>query len=54
MTESKVGKGLVVAVGDPWIYNEYIDHAYLPADFENLKAAENLTQYLLKSTGKAK
>ena len=54
MTESKVGKGLVVAVGDPWIYNEYIDHAYLPADFENMKAAENLTQYLLKSTGKAK
>jgi hypothetical protein len=54
MTESKFGKGLVVAVGDPWIYNEYIDHAYLPADFENLKAAENLTQYLLKSTGKVK
>ncbi|MCE1200073.1 MAG: DUF4350 domain-containing protein [Marinilabiliales bacterium] len=47
LAESRFGKGLVVAVGDPWIYNEYIDHAYLPADFENLKAANNLTDYLL-------
>ena len=54
MTESKIGKGLVVAVGDPWIYNEYIDHAYLPADFQNLKAAENLTDYLLKNSRKSK
>ena len=54
MAESKVGKGLVVAVGDPWIYNEYIDHKMLPADFENLKAAENYTDYLLKNTRKAK
>jgi unsaturated rhamnogalacturonyl hydrolase len=54
MAESKVGKGLVVAVGDPWIYNEYIDHTYLPADFENLKAAVNLTDYLLKNTRKKK
>ena len=49
MVESKLGKGLVVAVGDPWIYNEYIDHDRLPQDFENRKAAENLTDYLLKN-----
>ena len=54
MAESKIGKGLVVAIGDPWIYNEYIDHKYLPADFENLKAAENYTDYLLKNAGKTK
>ncbi len=54
MAEAKVGKGLVVALGDPWIYNEYIDHAYLPADFENMKAAENLTEYLLKNARKTK
>lgn len=54
MAESKVGKGLVVAIGDPWIYNEYIDHKMLPADFENLKAAENYTDYLLKNSRKAK
>ncbi len=47
MAESKIGKGMVLAIGDPWIYNEYIDHALLPADFDNLKAAENLTAYLL-------
>ena len=49
MAESKFGKGLVVTVGDPWIYNEYIDHDRLPQDFENRKAAENLSDYLLKN-----
>jgi len=47
MAESTVGKGFVFAVGDPWIYNEYIDHDRLPKDFDNLKAAENLSDYLL-------
>ena len=54
MAESKLGKGRVIAIGDPWIYNEYIDHAMLPADFENLKAATNFTEYLLKNARKAK
>jgi len=54
MTESKLGKGMVVAVGDPWIYNEYIDHAYLPADFDNLRAAVNLTGYILSNSRKKK
>lgn len=48
IAETKYGKGFVFAVGDPWIYNEYIDHQYLPADFDNLKAANNLVEYLLK------
>ena len=47
MAETKFGKGFVFAVGDPWIYNEYIDHKYLPADFDNLKASNNLVEYLL-------
>lgn len=47
IAETSFGKGFVLAVGDPWLYNEYIDHATLPADFENLKAANNLTEYLL-------
>ena len=54
MTESRVGKGLVIAIGDPWIYNEYIDHKMLPADFENLKAAVNLTDYILSNSRKGK
>jgi unsaturated rhamnogalacturonyl hydrolase len=47
IAEVQFGKGFVFAVGDPWIYNEYIDHDRLPTDFENRKAAENLTDYLL-------
>ncbi len=47
MAETAYGKGHVLAIGDPWIYNEYIDHALLPADFENKQAAINLTDYLL-------
>ena len=47
IAETPFGKGFVLAVGDPWLYNEYIDHAMLPADFENLKAANNLSDYLL-------
>lgn len=47
MTYAKVGKGGVFAVGDPWLYNEYIEHRKLPAEYENDKAAENLFQWLL-------
>ncbi len=47
MAETRFGKGYVFAIGDPWIYNEYIDHDRLPESFENRKAAENLTDYLL-------
>jgi unsaturated rhamnogalacturonyl hydrolase len=53
MAECNYGKGFVLTIGDPWIYNEYIDHDRLPIDFENRKAAENLTEYLIsKKTGK--
>jgi unsaturated rhamnogalacturonyl hydrolase len=48
MAEAKYGKGYVLAIGDPWLYNEYIDHTILPKDFENLKAAENLVKWLLR------
>ena len=51
IAEAKYGKGYVFAIGDPWIYNEYIDHDRLPESFENREAAENLVDLLL---GKAK
>ena len=47
IAENRYGKGYVFAIGDPWIYNEYIDHDRLPATFDNRKAAENLTDLLL-------
>lgn len=54
MAESHVGKGYVFAVGDPWIYNEYIGHHSLPASFQNYKAAENLSDYLIRLSKKAR
>lgn len=52
IAETKFGKGYVLAVGDPWLYNEYIDHWLLPESFENMKAAINLVDYLLKKSKK--
>jgi unsaturated rhamnogalacturonyl hydrolase len=47
IAENRFGKGYVFVIGDPWIYNEYIDHDRLPESFDNRKAAENLTDLLL-------
>lgn len=52
IAENRYGKGYVFAIGDPWIYNEYIDHDRLPESFENRKAAENLADLLLNITKK--
>jgi len=45
---AKSGKGIVFAVGDPWLYNEYVDGRKPPAEYENYKAAEDLVKWLLK------
>jgi len=52
IAEVNFGKGYVLAVGDPWLYNEYIDHALLPESFENLRAANNLADLLLSKVKK--
>lgn len=44
---AKYGKGTVFAVGDPWLYNEYLDGRKIPADYENFSAANELVQWLL-------
>ena len=41
------GKGTVVAIGDPWLYNEYVDGRKLPVIYENFEASKNLAQWLL-------
>jgi len=48
---AKFGKGTVFAIGDPWLYNEYVDGRKLPAEYQNFDAAHELVQWLL---GKAK
>jgi unsaturated rhamnogalacturonyl hydrolase len=47
---SKYGKGTVLAVGDPWFYNEYADGRRLPAEYENYAAASDLVKWLIKQT----
>ncbi|MBC8053017.1 MAG: glycoside hydrolase family 88 protein [Sphingobacteriaceae bacterium] len=47
MATAKVGKGTVFAVGDPWLYNEYVDGRKLPAQYENFKAANDLVNWLI-------
>jgi len=47
IAQSKYGQGKVLAIGDPWLYNEYIDNRKLPADFENFQAAQNFCSWLL-------
>lgn len=49
---AKYGKGTVLAVGDPWLYNEYVDGRKLPAEYENYKAATDLVKWLLQSSKK--
>ncbi len=48
MATARYGRGMVFAVGDPWLYNEYVDGRRLSADFDNLAAAEDLACWLLK------
>lgn len=48
----KFGKGTVLAVGDPWLYNEYVDGRKLPVGFDNFKAGEDLVQWLAKQAKK--
>jgi len=47
MAFSKFGNGAVFAVGDPWFYNEYMDHRRLPEEFDNDAAAANFFRWLL-------
>ncbi|GAA4084288.1 DUF4350 domain-containing protein [Mucilaginibacter panaciglaebae] len=43
----KYGKGTVFAVGDPWLYNEYVN-GRLPGVYKNDIAAKELTSWLKK------
>ncbi|MEY4279629.1 MAG: hypothetical protein RL377_1633 [Bacteroidota bacterium] len=41
------GKGQVIAVGDPWLYNEYVDGRKLPFGFQNFEAMGQLVNWTL-------
>ena len=46
MSVSRFGKGTVYAIGDPWLYNEYVDGRKLPVVYDNFKAAQDLLNWL--------
>jgi unsaturated rhamnogalacturonyl hydrolase len=45
---AKYGKGTVLAVVDPWLYNEYIDDHRLPSRYDNLEGGKELVRWLLQ------
>jgi len=54
MATARFGRGTVFALGDPWLYNEYVDGRKLPAEFENYKAAQDLSRWLLQQSATRK
>jgi unsaturated rhamnogalacturonyl hydrolase len=51
---AQFGKGTVFAVGDPWLYNEYLDGRKISATFQNFSAANELAIWLLSKSQKKK
>ena len=47
MAVAKYGKGHVFMIGDPWLYNEYVDGRKLPPEFDNYEAATDLVRWLI-------
>jgi unsaturated rhamnogalacturonyl hydrolase len=52
MAVSKHGKGTVFVIGDPWLYNEYVDGRRLPSEFENFTAASDLARWAIEKARK--
>jgi unsaturated rhamnogalacturonyl hydrolase len=48
MASANYGKGKVFVIGDPWLYNEYVNGRKLPADYKNFEAAVALADWLVK------
>lgn len=50
MACTSYGKGKVFIIGDPWLYNEYVNGRKLPSDYKNFDAAQELAVWLIKSS----
>jgi unsaturated rhamnogalacturonyl hydrolase len=48
MAMVKYGKGSVVAMADPWLYNEYTDGRKLPPMYDNYAAGKELVRWVLE------
>jgi len=47
---AKYGKGMVLAVADPWLYNEYSDGRILPLEYDNFAAGKELVRWILEQS----
>jgi unsaturated rhamnogalacturonyl hydrolase len=45
---SRFGKGSVLLIGDPWLYNEYVDGRKLPAEYKNFDAAADIVSWITR------
>lgn len=52
MSTVKYGKGTIFALGDPWLYNEYVDGRKMNGLFQNHTAARELSGWLLAQSKK--
>lgn len=50
MAVAHVGRGLVYANVDPWVYNEYTDGRKNPMDEENFAAGQQLTRWIIEQS----
>ena len=48
MATAKYGKGTVVAMVDPWLYNEYTDGRKLPPMYDNYAAGKEFVRWILE------
>jgi len=48
MAVSRYGRGRVFVIGDPWLYNEYVDGRIIGPEFQNKEALRDLSRWILK------
>ena len=48
MATAKYGRGTVIAMTDPWLYNEYTDGRKLPAMYDNYAAGKEFARWILE------
>ncbi|MBX6358840.1 glycoside hydrolase family 88 protein [Pseudacidobacterium ailaaui] len=52
MAKARYGKGIVVGLVDPWLYNEYTDGRKLPPPYDNFAGGKEYILWLLKQLPK--
>lgn len=48
MAATNFGKGRVFVIGDPWLYNEYVDGRLISTEYQNYQAAKDLAKWVLR------